>query len=310
MRNVTDTTTEPQLSRPGDRRMLAIVLASVAAACLIVAAFSKSWMGNPSFSGLVRDADGNASAAGGRYLRFRGDIRFGPLGFERCAKPYRGFEMHETPSEVTCEAMSTTAFNDAVGEAAQLDRDKYTSEAFARAGWLAFGSCLLSAAALLAAAAMAFARIKKDLPISPASVALLGLVAAMVAGCVFVATKPGPAGMLGVDLGFWAFGAGTVVGLLGAQMLAKELRPPDPDLLADAMSLADFSAFPTGREPPAAPPGSSGVPAPLAPVPPTQPVEVLADGTPDAPSAGAADAAGATDADSPDPANKPGDVSS
>jgi hypothetical protein len=79
-------------------------------------------------------------------------------------------------------------------------------------------------------------------------------------------------------------------------MLAKELRPPDPDLLADAMSLADFSAFPTGREAPGAPPAASGVPVPLAPVAPTQPVEVLAGGTPDA--------------DSPEPPNKPGDVSS
>src|SRR5688572_30804795 len=103
MRHITDTSTEPTMKKDGDRRMIAIVLALVAAACLITAAFSKSWMANDSFSGLVLDRDGNRSAAEGRYMRFRGDIRFGPLGFERCAKPYRGFEMHETPSEITCE---------------------------------------------------------------------------------------------------------------------------------------------------------------------------------------------------------------
>lgn len=282
MRHITDTATDPPFKRTTDKRMLAIALALVGAACLIVASFSKSWMGNPNFSGLVRDSDGNASAEGGRYLRFRGDIRFGPLGFEQCAKPYRGFEMHETPSEVTCRSLSTEEFNEEVGEAAGLDRDKYTSGAFSHAGQIALAACLLAAAGLLASAGLALARIRRDLPISPASVALLGIMGAMAAGCVFIATKPGPAGMLGVDLGFWAFGIGTVVGILGAQLLAKELRPPDPDLLADSLRPEDFAAFPTGRDRSV----SSPVPVPLTPVPPTQPVEVLPDelrGGPDSP---------------------------
>ncbi len=306
MRHLTDTSTDPVLKRAADRRPLAVVLAFVAAGCLIVAAFSKSWMGNSNFSGIVRDSDGNPTRAGGAYRWFRGDIRFGPTGFEKCAKADRGFEMVETPSEITCTSLSTLEFNDRVGEAAQLDRDKYTSEAFARAGWLAFGACLLSAAALIVSAALVLARKKKEFPVSPASVALLGLVGAMAAGCVFVATKPGPAGMVGVDLGFWAFGAGTVIGLLAAQMLAKELRPPDPDLLADALDPADFAAFPVGRDLSA----PSAVPVPLPEVPATQPVEVLADGAP----VGAAVAVEApsvdADSDSPDGSKKPGDVSS
>ena len=272
MRNITDTSADPQLRRAGDRRVIAIVLAGVAAACLIVASVSKSWMANPSFSGLVRDRDGHASAAEGRYLRFRGDIRFGPLGFEQCGKPYRGFEMQEAPAEATCRSTSTEEFNEEVGEAAHLDRERYTSAAFSHAGWIAFGTCLLSAAGLLIAAAMAFARIKKDLPLSPASIALLGLLGAMASGCVFIATKPGPGGMLGVDLGFWAFGAGTVLGILAAQLLAKEIRPPDEDLLEGAIDPAEFGVFPAGRGAAARP--DSAVPVPLT-VAPTQPVEVL-----------------------------------
>jgi hypothetical protein len=151
---------------------------------------------------------------------------------------------------------------------------------------------------LLVSAGLVLARKKLELAVSPASVALLGLVAAMAAGCVFVATKPGPAGMLGVDLGFWTFGGGAVIGLLAAQMLAKELRPPDPDLLAGAIDPADFAAFAPPRE-------QSAVPVPLAPVPPTQPVEVLADGAPatavEAPAGGA---------DSPGGGKKPDEVSS
>ena len=302
MRNISDTSAEPPLRRGPDRRMTAIVLAAAAAACLIVAAFSKSWMGNPNFSGLVRDRDGNASAVEGRYMPLRGDIRFGPTGFERCAKPPRGFERDEASPELTCESTSTNNFNVLVGMLDPMNRDRYTSGAFYRAGWLAFGACLLAAAALLVSAGLAFARKQKDLSISPASVALLALVAALVAGCVFIATKPGPAGMLGVDLGFWAFAAGTVVGILGAQLLAKELRPPDPDLLAGALNPDDFSAFPSGRDAPASAPAA--VPVPLPPVAPTQPVEALVDEPPGAPAPAPAGAA-----DSPGAAKKPGEDS-
>ncbi len=183
--------------------------------------------------------------------------------------------MDETPAAPECREISTTEFNEEIGEAAHLDRDRYTSGAFSHAGWIAFGTCLLSAAALLAAAGMAFLRIKKDLAVSPASVALLGLLGAMVSGCVFIATKPGPAGMLGVDLGFWAFGAGTVLGILGAQLLAKEIRPPDEDLLEGAIDPAEFGGgfggFPLGRD--AAAPAVS--PVAVSPIPPTQPVDAL-----------------------------------
>lgn len=300
MRNITDPAREPAMKKGVDKRMVAIVLAFAMAGCLIVAAFSKSWMGNPSFSGLVRDSDGRASAEGGRYMALRGDIRFGPLGFERCGTPYRGFEMNETPSETTCAELSTSEFNHLIGELDPKNRDKYTSGAFATAGRIAFVACLLSALALLATAGLALARKRKDLPISPASVALLGLVGAMASGCVFVATKPGPAGMLGVDLGFWAFGAGTVIGLLAAQMLAKEIRPEDPDLLAGAMTPDDFSAFPTSFAKPA--PAPSAVPVPMTEVAPTQPVEVISDellGVPVTASAVPPDAADAVPPDGP-----------
>jgi hypothetical protein len=299
MRHITDTATDPVLKKSIDRRMLAIVLGCVGAALLITASLSKSWMGNDNFGGIVRDRDGRPSFEKGSYLGFRGDIRFGPLGFERCAKPYRGFEMHETPAEVTCESISTAEFNRRIGEAAALERDKYTSGAFSPAGWIAFATCLLSAAGLLVSAGLVFARKKKELPISPASVALIGIMGAMASGCVFIATKPGPAGMLGVDLGFWAFGAGTVIGILSAQLLAKELRPPDPDLLAGALDPEEFAAFRAGHDAPAAAP----VPVPLPAVPPTQPVEALAltDGSPADPEA---------EADSPGGGRKPDDVSS
>jgi hypothetical protein len=302
MRNISDTTAEPPLRRGPERRMMAIVVAAVAAACLIIAAFSKSWMGNPDFKGYVRDRDGGASVVEGRYMPLRGDIRFGPTGFERCPKPPSGFEPDEAPAEIKCDSVSTEELNLLVGALDPKNRDRYTSGVFSHAGWMAFGACLLAAAALLVSAGLAFARKQMELTVSPASVALLALMCAMAAGCVFIATKPGPAGMLGVDLGFWAFGAGTVLGILGAQLLAKELRPPDPDLLAGALNPDDFSAFPSGRDAPASAPAA--VPVPLPPVAPTQPVEALVDEPLGAPAPAPAGAA-----DSPGAAKKPGEDS-
>ena len=55
MRNITDPALTPGAKKGVDKRMVGIVLAFVAAASLLASSFSKSWMGNPDFSGLVRD---------------------------------------------------------------------------------------------------------------------------------------------------------------------------------------------------------------------------------------------------------------
>jgi hypothetical protein len=46
--------------------------------------------------------------------------------------------------------------------------------------------------------------------------------------------------MVGVGLSFWVFGVGTVMGIAGAQMMAKVNRAPDPDLMAGAMNPDDY----------------------------------------------------------------------
>jgi hypothetical protein len=78
------------------------------------------------------------------------------------------------------------------------------------------------------------------LPIAPSSLALLSIMAGLIAGCVFVATKPGPPGYVGVGISFWLFGAGAMLAVPGAILLAKVNRPPDPDLLEGAMNPDQF----------------------------------------------------------------------
>jgi len=78
------------------------------------------------------------------------------------------------------------------------------------------------------------------LPIMPTTTALLSIGIALICGCVFVATKPGPPGYVGVGLGFFAFGGGVILGLWSSLYLNKLLRPHNPDLLDDAMNPDQF----------------------------------------------------------------------
>lgn len=187
-----------------DNRMLAIGLAAAAAALLVFAAFSRTWVARP-----------------------RPEIGFGPLGCTNCAMMV-GAEGSD---------LSNSAFMEKLGELSRWadDKDK-PSGTFAPMGYASFGLCLLAAFGLLAAAGIALKKARPTVPISPASVALLALMVGLITGCVFIATKPGGPGFVGVSTGFWAFGIGAVAGIASAQMLAKLIRPVDPDLLADSMN--------------------------------------------------------------------------
>ena len=180
-----------------DTRMLAIGLAVAAAALLAFAAFSRTWVARP------------------------GGIGFGPMGCTQCNLTGSG-------------DLSNAAFMEML-RGTGID-EKFTSGTFAPMGWATFGLCLIASLGLLGAAGMAFKQKRPDLPMAPTTAALLAIMIALITGCVFIATKPGGPGFVGVAVGFWAFGIGAVMGIASAQMLAKINRPVDPDLLDDAMN--------------------------------------------------------------------------
>src|SRR5262249_55225545 len=192
-------------SRPIPReppRLVGILLALVAAGCLVAACFSHRWLAN-------------------RHL---GDFGYSPLSFEQCG--------------ATCERMSNF-------QVAEITKDspfeeKRVSSAFPVAGAITFAVLLLAAAGLLVAAGIAALKLRPELPVSPTTLALLGIMSGLISGCVFVATKPGEVGAVGVAWSFWSFGVGSVTGIAAAQLLAKLLRPADPDLLHDAMNADQF----------------------------------------------------------------------
>ena len=189
---------------PRDNRMLAVVLAVIAAGLLIFAAVSRSWLANPAF-----------------------DIGFGPRGCHGCSI------VGGAGGDV-----SNAAFVEMVRETDPTHADKITSSAFAPMGWATLGLCIVSALGLLGAAFLGYTKQRRTLPIAPTTVALLGLMLSLITACVFVATKPGGPGFVGISMGFWAYGVAAVMGIASAQMLAKLIRPEDPDLVEAMAQLA------------------------------------------------------------------------
>jgi len=181
-------------------RALGLTLAVAATGCLVTACFSHHWL-------IATDRPG----AG-----------YSPLEYQQCAP--------------AC----TTSSNFQVFKSTidyPFDED-HISRGFPVSGAVAFIALMVAAAGLLTTAAIAFAHQRPDLPMSPTTVALVGLLIGLISGCVFVGTKP--PGSLGVSWGFLAFGVGAVTGIAATYLLARQIRPRDPDLLHDAMNLDQF----------------------------------------------------------------------
>jgi hypothetical protein len=198
--------TDGSTDDPRPNRIPPIVLALLGAAALLFAAMSSHWLSN---------AGENGSIAMG----LRSTTECGSVGMLLGPQP------DECPTKNTSDYAAEW----------KTDSGQYYSAAFAPFGLVTLIACIVGALGLLAAAALALAKKQPALPVSPSSISLLALMAGLISGCVFVATKPGPGGFVGVGVAFWIFGAGAVLGLAGSIMLARVNRPVDPDLMEDAI---------------------------------------------------------------------------
>lgn len=192
---------------PKDNRMLAVVLCAVAGLLLAYSAFSHRWLENRRSKQMTI----------GMSLR----------STELCN--HTDWEMDDVPTQ-GCVVQSNSAFIDWVkGQSSRVE----ASGAWAPIGIVTMVLLLLAAASLLGCAGLGVAQKRVAWPMLPTTPALLGLMASLITGCVFIATKPGGVGGVGVGIGFWAFGVGAVVGIAGAQMIAKLIKPIDPDILTE-----------------------------------------------------------------------------
>jgi hypothetical protein len=176
-----------------DTRLISIVLCIVAAVLLAAACLSKRWL-----------ATGNEGQG----------LGYGLTTFLQC-------------SDGACETLNNRERPSVVAEHRRYD----VSQMFVPAGWATLGSSALAIVSLSICAALALFRRRLALPILPASLALLSLTAALLAGCIFIATKPsGNTVVVGVDWGFIVFAVAVVTGIIAAQRIASDIRPLDPEL--------------------------------------------------------------------------------
>jgi len=104
------------------------------------------------------------------------------------------------------------------------------TSAWGWSGTIAWWTSLVAALGLAISLAMvATGRYVRFPVISPTSVALLGGAGALIAGCVFVATKPETIGVTRVGWTFWAFGGGSVGAIVGAFLLSRQLALIEPE---------------------------------------------------------------------------------
>ena len=197
-----------------EHREVGIGLAAAAGLALVIAAFTHGWLVNP----------------------YMGDIHMGLISTHMC-------ESHDN-----CDSMTNFALMSKLREVAEKD-DSYIekmqlegrsafadantdtaqdiSGAFAPAGLVAMITCIIGGLALIATAVLAFKKIRIALPLHLSTIGLLAIMLSLAFGCIFIATKPGGMRGVGVGYSFWIFGIGSVVGIIGAQILNKLIKPPE-----------------------------------------------------------------------------------
>jgi hypothetical protein len=197
-------------SKPRDPR-IAVAAAFVAAIALIISCFSSRWLVNAGSDG---------------------EIMMGLRSTTECGSV--GLLLGPRPNECRTKANAEYA------EEWQGSIGQYYSASWAPFGIITTIAVLLGALGLLGAGVIGLLKTKPNVPLSPSTVALLGIMISLITGCVFVATKPGPGGFVGIGVTFWIFGVGAVIGIFVATVLAKVNRPVDPDLMDDAMNPDQF----------------------------------------------------------------------
>jgi len=103
------------------------------------------------------------------------------------------------------------------------------SPAWGYSGTIAWYAAIVGGVGLLFGAGMIAVRRYVRLPVSPTTITLVGCGTALIAGCVFVASKPEAIGVTGVGWGFWAFGGGVVAGIVAAFLLSRQLALIEPE---------------------------------------------------------------------------------
>lgn len=214
-------------AKPADNRLLTILVSLAAAAALAYACIAPTWLYNP------RNKQ-HFEVGFGLTRMFECELADGGE-CKRISNAAFAAEWKALLADIQERAKEEPADPQTQAFAIQAQTELRVSGAWTTLGWITLGCAAVAALSLLVCVALVLGKKRVAWPIMPTTTAILGVAIGLITGCVFVALKPGPPGYVGVHLGFFAFGGGVIVGLIGALMMNKLLRPYDPDLLADSM---------------------------------------------------------------------------
>jgi len=198
-----------------DYREVGIVLTAVAALLFVIASLTHGWLHNPVFGIKMSLLSTEACVPGGDTCESMSHFKLVDLAKDQAADLDRYAEMaNELGKRDPFNAYSTH------------NRDE-VSGTFPWMGILTLILALVSAIAMFITAWFGAMKKRAEWPVSPVNVALSGLMLGLVTGCIFLATKPGGQQGVGVGYSFWMFAIGTMMGIVGVQILNKLVKPAE-----------------------------------------------------------------------------------
>lgn len=193
---------EPVPENPAKKKLQAYIVTGVACVLMLVTLFTNSWLG------------AGGGVEGGMGLR----------GYELCM---RGDCIDGSNKGLIDEHNARVKEMKEMGYGGKAEEK---SSIFWIAGYLTLAFGLLSVIALIASAVMVAKDKFVTRPMAPTSAAMLCLFLGLLGAVLFLVTNPtrGMAFQLGTGWGFFGFGAGSIAGIVAAQLLVK-FKPADPD---------------------------------------------------------------------------------
>jgi MFS family permease len=172
-----------------------------------------------------------AASLGDRWLTTNsGDEGLGLLDVEICLDGCKKLGNDELVVKIDRDIEETKALNKTRPPNQQVELPRPAWHGWPVVGLITFFASLVAAAGLVVAALLALGGKRPEVAIMPTTVAVLGLLIAIVTGCIFVATKPIEMPSMVVGWTFMTFGGGIVVGLAAVFPLNRQIRPIDEEL--------------------------------------------------------------------------------
>ena len=199
-------------------RLTAVALAAIAMACLAYSVISPRW---------IASAD-NAAGAGLRASTTCFGLKCEHRSLAESVDDLRRVvdQFIANTDDKELAAMSRQEQSDFSDQQHRVGR---RADLFIASGWVTTVAICAVIAMLLISILFGIVGRMPRLPITPMSLAMLASLIALASGCALIVTNPWQPGRFGVSWGFWIFGAGDVLTLFAAPMLARALRHPDAD---------------------------------------------------------------------------------